>query len=77
MKLQIEKIGESTFGLWKVTFDDKCADSLGYDEMLGLVASITMPQERPCLQWLKTKEQHQAWRDALESRVEESNNEDK
>ena len=47
MKVLIEFIeGESTktqFSGWKVTHGDKYADGLGYDEMLGLVASITMP----------------------------------
>ena len=33
--------------------------------MLGLVAAITLPEKRPTLQWLKTAEQHQQWRDNL------------
>lgn len=37
--------------------DGRLADQLGWDEMLGLVASLTMPDKRPCLHWLKTEEQ--------------------
>lgn len=44
-------------GVWNVTFQDKLAKELTYDEMLGLISSITMPSNRPCLQWLKTEEQ--------------------
>lgn len=33
-----------------------------FDEMLGVVTQLTMPENRSCLQWLKTKEQHQAFR---------------
>lgn len=67
MHITIENIQESTdelvFSGWKVTHGDKYADGLGYDEMIGLVAAITMPEERRLLQWLKTKEQHQAQKD--------------
>ena len=54
MKIVIEQNPETS---WNVTFQDKLADRLGYDEMLGLVASITIPTDRPCLQWLKTEEE--------------------
>lgn len=40
-----------------VEFEGKTAEGLGYDEMIGLVVSIAMPEQRPCLQWLKTPEQ--------------------
>lgn len=50
---------------WCVTYGDKYADGLGYDEMLGLVAAITMPDKRPALHWLKTKQEHAAWRERL------------
>lgn len=71
MKIEIYFIDSSekhTFGGWTVVCGDKYADGLGYDEMLGLVAAITMPKERPCLQWLKTEAQHQAWRDYLKNK---------
>ena len=38
---------------WYVYFDNKIADHLTYEEMIGLVASITMPRERKCLNWLE------------------------
>jgi hypothetical protein len=39
--------------------------------MLGLVAAITLPEKRPTLQWLKTAEQHQQWRDNLAKKAED------
>lgn len=45
---------------WKVSQGDKYAYGLGFDEMLGLVAILTMPTEPPHKQWMKTKEQHKA-----------------
>ena len=70
MKVQIEFIKESQsteiqWSGWKVTYGKKYADGLGYDEMLGLVAAITMPEKRPTLHWLKTAKEHQQWRDNL------------
>lgn len=38
----------------------KSSGELGYDEMLGLITSLTMSERRPCLQWMKTKEQRDA-----------------
>lgn len=62
MEIKIEFIqntdSDTDFSGWKVSYGDKYADGLGYDEMLGLVAAITMPDERPTLQWLMTEEQH-------------------
>lgn len=45
---------------WRVDVGDKYANGLGYDEMLGLIAAITLPKERPGLQWLMTEKQHEA-----------------
>jgi len=47
--------------MFDVVFEGKIAIGLTYDEMLGLVTSITMPDNRPCLHWLKTPEQIKAW----------------
>lgn len=58
----LEEESESFYKGWMVTNGDKYADGLGYDEMIGLVAAITMPDKRPALQWLQTKEQHHAFR---------------
>jgi len=75
MKVEIELIEspstETQWSGWKVTYGDKYADGLGYDEMLGLVAAITLPEKRPTLQWLKTAEQHQQWRDSLAKKLED------
>lgn len=38
---------------WVLKYDGKTSDRMSWDEMLGLLASITMPDKRPCLQWLK------------------------
>lgn len=69
MKLKIELIesspNEGITGGWTVTYGDKYADALGYDEMLGLVAAITLPEERPNLAWLKTEENHNIWRNQV------------
>lgn len=43
---------------WKVSYGDKYADGLTYEEMLGMVAALTMPEPRPTLHWLKTEEEH-------------------
>jgi hypothetical protein len=45
---------------WKVTLGDKYAEKLNYDEMLGLVTTLTMPTDRPCIHLLRTKEEHAA-----------------
>ena len=54
-------IEKTESGLFNVRLGEKWADNLAWDEMIGLVASITMPERRPCLQWLWTEEQHKAW----------------
>lgn len=70
MKITIEYTPNDTAGQyigWKVDYEDKYADQLNYDEMLGLVAAITMPpvKERGCLEWLRTEAQHQVWKDYI------------
>jgi hypothetical protein len=54
--------------LWTVSTEGRTAIGLSYDEMLGLVASITMPESRPCLNWLKTDEQREEERKYFEDR---------
>jgi hypothetical protein len=44
-------------GYFEVFQGDKSSGELGYDEMLGLVSALTMPKNRPCLQWMKTNEE--------------------
>lgn len=57
IKSFIEEDG-SDKGYFEVFFEDKRSGALGYDEMIGLISAISMPESRPCLQWLKTEEQH-------------------
>ncbi len=52
---------------WKVEFENRYAYGLSYDEMIGVVSMITMPEDRPCLRWLKTAEQHKVWEDRVKS----------
>lgn len=47
-------------GAFNVRDGDRYSEGLGFDEMLGTLASLAMPEHRPCLQWLQTKEQHDA-----------------
>jgi len=58
MKIEIEYNTEGEWSGWKVTHGDKYAHGLSYDEMIGLVTAITLPEPRPTLNWLRTTEQH-------------------
>ena len=64
MKITIE---QNDGGDWNVYQDDRYADRLSYDEMLGLVAALTMPDKRPCLQWMLTEQEHRHRQDYFES----------
>lgn len=48
-------------GGYDVHYGDKSTGMISYDEMLGLVSSIAMPDCRPCLQWLHNEEWHENW----------------
>lgn len=54
---------------------DKYSEHLGYDEMLGLFVSLSMPENRPCLQWMKTVEQHERQKEYFESLKDKNVNE--
>lgn len=71
MKIEIEFSNdrEKVSG-FTVTTGDKSADHLSFEEMLGLVAAITIPDTRRCLQWLQTQQQ----REAREARFQKSAN---
>lgn len=43
-------------GCFDLHVDDKSTGQLSFDEMLGVVAQLTVPENKRCLQWLKTKE---------------------
>lgn len=47
-------------GYFEVFQGDKSSGELSFDEMLGLITSLTIPEHRPCLLWMKTKEQRDA-----------------
>lgn len=61
MKITIEK---NKGGSWNVTQADASADELCYEEMLGLVAALTMPNARPCVHWMETEAQREKRRQA-------------
>jgi len=58
-KIEIEVLEDVPSGSrrFNVRTDGRLADGLGFDEMLGLVASLTMPERRPCLHWMKKEEE--------------------
>ena len=47
-------------GYFDVFQGDKSGGELSFDEMLGLITSLTIPEHCPCLLWIKTKEQRDA-----------------
>lgn len=53
---------------WNVTVGESYTDGLCYEEMIGLVIALTMPEKRPCLHWMKTEEGHRKWKEALEKK---------
>ena len=52
---------------WKVQQGEKYADALCYEEMLAVLISLTLPEQRPYLHWMRTKEQHEAYMTYLKS----------
>lgn len=54
-------------GTFDVRRGARLADHLNFDEMLGLIAQMTMPDERRALSWLKTPEQIEQFEDHLRS----------
>ncbi len=40
---------------WVIEQDGKISDKMSWDEMIGLLSQMTMPEGRPLLQWLKPK----------------------
>jgi len=49
MKIEIEKTNEGPF---IVKSDGKTSESLGCEEMLGLIAALTIPDKKPCIHWM-------------------------
>lgn len=54
-------IEATEFKTFNVTFDGRVAEHLYFDEVLGLVSSITMPEDKYCLNWLWTEEQRKQY----------------
>ena len=50
MKIEIESTSGNYF---VVKSDGKTSEELGWDELLGLVAALTIPDEKPCVHRLK------------------------
>ena len=46
----IKRDGNFYFDVWQ---GNKHSNHLGYDEMLGLISALTMPESRPCLKWIR------------------------
>lgn len=55
----IKKDGDYGFDVWQ---GDKHSEHLGFEEMLGLISALTMPENRPCIQWMRTEEEWRRWR---------------
>lgn len=53
----IIEIDKDIKNCFTVRQDDRYNDKLTYDEMLGTISALTMPKERPCLQWMRTEEE--------------------
>lgn len=69
LKLIVEQTGDG----YTVTQGDKYADHLAYDEMIGVVSAVMMPENRPCVGWLRTKDQYEADEKLKTKRIEEFN----
>jgi hypothetical protein len=61
-------------GHYIIVQGNKSSVELGYDEMLGLLVSLTLSEKRPCLQWMKTDFEHEQQKKYFES-VKERNHE--
>ena len=49
MKIEIEKTNDSPF---IVKSGGKTSEPLGWEEMLGLIAALTIPDNKPCVHWM-------------------------
>lgn len=48
-------------GCFDVVVGNKSTAQLSFDEMLGVIAQLTVPRKKRCLSWLKTKKQHESF----------------
>lgn len=68
------KIIQNKDNSFTVYYKDKYAKELCWDEMLGLIASLTISNNKPCQQWLKTAEEHEKFDQALTTNMNSINN---
>lgn len=68
------KIIQNKDNSFTVYYKDKYAKELCWDEMLGLIASLTISNNKPCQQWLKTAEEHEKFDQALKTNINSINN---
>ena len=59
---------------FKITQGDKYSGKMCYDEMLGLISSLTMPENRPNLHWMRTEEEYEVIKKHHEEIFESLNN---
>lgn len=50
-------------GTFDVHVGNRNTEQLTFDEMIGVIVQLTMPNDRRCLQWLKTEEEHRRFRE--------------
>jgi hypothetical protein len=60
-------IKQSKDGHYTLIQGAKSSVECGYDEMLGLLVSLTLPENRPCLQWMRTDFEHDQQKKYFES----------
>lgn len=65
------KIEKLEGGAFNVVQGDKYADGVSWDEMLGLISALTIAANPICLQWMNTKEEHEAWLNSLKKSNED------
>ena len=66
-------IKKSEDGCFDIHVGNKSTGPLTFDEMLGIVAQLTVPDTKRCLSWLRTKEQHDEFRKKYRQPLEQHN----
>lgn len=59
------KIVQGKNNSFTVYHKDKYADELCWEEMLGLIASLTISNNNPCQQLLRTEEEHKKFNQSI------------
>lgn len=66
------RIAKRDGGSFDVHYGDRYAEELTFDEMLGMVATLTMPEKPRQREWLKTAEEWQKLQEWREQRRTEA-----